>query len=97
MIDRPFFWRARSAGMGTNHGAINDEVFHISVMDEVLMHSIPDTLHAPADEPLVDTVPSAILRWEQSPLGTGPRDPHDTFDKAAAISFVPHIHIRTAT
>ena len=83
--------------MGTNHGAINDEVFHISVMDEVLMHSIPDTLHAPAGEPLVDTVPSAILRWEQSPLGTGPRDPHDTFDKAAAISFVPHIHIRTAT
>ena len=97
MIDRPFFWRARSAGMGTNHGAINDEVFHISVMDEVLMHSIPDTLHAPAGEPLVDTVPSAILRWEQSPLGTRPRDPHDTFDKAAAISFVPHIHIRTAT
>ena len=93
MFDLRFFGRARSAGMGTNHGAINDEVFHIRVMDEVLMHSLPDTLHAPASEALVDAVPSAILGWEQSPLGTGPGDPQDPFDKAAAFSFLPHIHI----
>ena len=93
MFDRRFFGRACSAGMGTNHGAVNDEVFHIRVMDEVLMHSLPDTLHAPAREPLVDAVPSAILGWEQSPLGAGPGDPQDTFDKAPAFSFLPHIHI----
>ena len=93
MFDRRFFGRARRTGMGTNHGAVNDEVFHIRVMDEVLMHSLPDTLHAPAGEPLVDAVPSAILGWQQSPLGTRPGDPQDTFDKAAAFSFLPHIHI----
>ena len=93
MFDLRFFGRARSAGMGTNHGAINNEVFHVRVMDEVLMHSLPDTLHAPAGEPLVDAVPSAILGWEQSPLGTGPGDPKDTIDKAAAFIFLTHIHI----
>ena len=93
MFDHRFFGRARSAGMGTNHGAINDEVFHIRVMDEVLMHSLPDTLHAPAGEPLVDAVPSAILGWEQSPLGATSGDPKDTFDEASALGFLPHIHI----
>ena len=93
MFDRRFFGGARSACMGTNHGTINDEVFHIRVIDEVLMHSLPDTLEAPAGEPLVDAVPSAILGWEQSPLGTGPGDPQDTFDKTATLSFLPHIHI----
>jgi len=93
MFDRRFFGRARSAGMCTNHGAINDEMFHIRVTDEVLMHSLPDTLHAPAGEALVDAVPSAIFGWEQSPLGTGPGYPQDTFDKALAFSFLPHIHI----
>jgi len=93
MFGRPFFGRARSAGMRTNHSAINNEMFHVRVVDEVLMHSLPDTLHAPAGEPLVDAVPSAILGWQQSPLGTRPGDPQDTFDKAAAFSFLPHIHI----
>ena len=97
MFDRRLVWPASSAGMGTNHGAINDEVFHIRVMDEVLMHSLPDTLRARAGEPLVDAVPSAILGWEQSPLDTGPGDPQDTFDKATAFGFLPHIHIWTAT
>ena len=93
MIDRRFFGGSRSTGVSTNHGAINDKVLHVRLMDEVLMHSLPDTLYAPAGESLVDAVPSAILRREQSPLGTGPGDPQDTFDKAAAFSFLPHIHI----
>ena len=93
MLDHRFFGRARSTRMGTNHSAVNDEVFHIRVIGEVLMHSLPDTLVAPAGEPLVDAVPSAILGWEQSPLGAGPGDPQDTFDKAPAFSFRPHIHI----
>ena len=79
--------------MRTNHSAINNEMFHVRVVDEVLMHSLPDALHLPAGEPLVDAVPSAILGWEQSPLGARPGDPQDTFDKAAAFSFLPHIHI----
>ena len=79
--------------MGTNHGAVDDEVFQIRVIGEVVKHSLPNVLLAPAGEPLADAVPFAILGRKQSLLSTGPGDPQDTFDKAAAFSFLPHIHI----
>ena len=97
MFDPRFFWRTRSAGMGTDHGTVNNQMLHIRVIGQVLMHSMPYTLLAPAGEPLVDTVPSAILRREQSPLSTASGDPKDTFDKAEAFGFLPHVHIWTTT
>ena len=97
MFDRRFFGRARSAGMRTNHGAINDKVLHVRVIGEVEMHSFPNALFTPAGKPLVDAVPFAVLRREQPPLSAASGDPKDTFDKASAFGFLPCVHIWTTT
>ena len=46
--------------MGTDDGAIQDQVLHIWVMGKMLVHPFPDAFLAPAGEPFVDSVPAAI-------------------------------------
>jgi hypothetical protein len=79
--------------MGTDHRAINDEVFHVRFIGEVLMHSFPNTLFTPAGEPLVDAVPLTVLGRQQSPLGTASANPYDGFNEAAAFCFLSYVHV----
>ena len=80
--------------MGTDDGAIYNQVFHIRVMNEVLVHSFPDTFLTPAGEPLVDAVPVAIGCWQQAPLGAAAGHPEDGFHKTPAIGFPPNVNVR---
>jgi hypothetical protein len=61
--------------MGTDDGAIDDQVLHIWIINEAGMHLLPDALVTPAGKPLVHAVPFAILFRQQAPLGTASRDP----------------------
>lgn len=50
--------------MGPNDGAIEDQMFHIRVIDKILMHFVPDILIGPAGKPFVDAIPMAVLIWQ---------------------------------
>ena len=48
MLDHRILKRPRSARMRSNDRAVDDEVFHIRVIDEVLVYPLPDTSLAPS-------------------------------------------------
>ena len=68
-LPTPFFGCARSRMMGPDYSAVDDQVLHVSVMDEMLMHSFPYSAIAPSGESFVDAVPVTILGREQPPWG----------------------------
>ena len=79
--------------MGTDHSGVNDQVFHIRVVNEMVMHPFPDTLLAPAHKPLVDTVPFAVFTWQPPPLGPATSYQKDGFDKNTAFGLLSNIDI----
>ena len=80
--------------MGADDGAIDNDVFHVWIMREMLMHSFPDPFIAPAGKAFIDAVPVAVVFWQQPPLGAAACHPEDGFDEASAISFLPDVKIR---
>jgi hypothetical protein len=80
--------------VGTYDGAIDNQVFHIRVVDEMVMHTFPDALLTPAGKPPVDGVPAAIGFRQQAPLGAATGHPEDTFHEASAIGFSPNVKVR---
>lgn len=79
--------------MGTYHSRVNDQMFHVRIVCKMLMHPFPDTLVAPADKPLIDTVPPAVLGWQQPPGSSTASYPKDGFDEAAAFGLLSNIEI----
>jgi len=81
--------------MCPDNGAIKDKIFHIWVIGKMLMHFVPNILITPAAKAFVDTVPVAILCWQQSPLGAAAGNPQHTFNKTTALGFLAHINVGT--
>ena len=94
MLDHRILKRPRSARMRSNDRAVDDEVFHIRVIDEVLVHPFPDPSFAPSYKPLVYAIPLAILGRKQPPLCPGPSDPEDGLDKLLAFGFLADVQVR---
>ena len=82
--------------MSADNRAVEDAVFHVWVIGEVLEHALPDALVAPAGEAFVDAVPVAILGWEEAPLGSGAIDPDHGFEKATAGGLIANVGMRGA-
>lgn len=81
--------------MSPHNGAIYNQVFHVRVVGEVMMHSFPDTFLAPAGKPLVDGVPVAVGLRQQAPLGAAAGHPEDSFNEASTLGLVTHVEIWT--
>ena len=81
--------------MSPDDGAIENEMLHIRVVGKVLMHVVPNIVVRPAGKALVDTIPGAILCWQQPPLRAATGDPQDAFDKPTALRFLTHINVGT--
>ena len=77
--------------MGADYGAVDDEVLHVGVIDERLMHSFPYPALTPAGEPLVDAVPIAIGGWEQPPLRAGAHNPQHALNETLAIGLLSNV------
>ena len=78
--------------MGSHHTAIEEKIFHVGVIDKVLMHIFPDVMVAPAGKPLVYCVPVAIFFGQKAPLGSAAGDPEHAFHEKATISFLPSVN-----
>jgi hypothetical protein len=91
----PFFGSTRGAGMSPHNGAVDDQVFQVRVIGEVMMHSFPDAFLAPAGKPLVDGVPVAIGLGQQSPGGAAAGHPEDSFNEAPTLGRVANVDIWT--
>ena len=80
----PLLFKAPAgARMRTDEGAADEQVLHVWVIREMLMHLFPNFVVAPAREPFADAVPVAIRIRPQPPLGTAPGDPEHAFEKTA--------------
>lgn len=80
--------------MGPDDGGVDDQVFHVGVVDEVLMHSLPDSALAPSGKSLVNAVPTSVFGREHPPLRTGPCNPKYGIDKPSTLSFLAHVQAR---
>ena len=89
--------RSRGAGVGPDHRAVDDAVFHIRVVGQMLQQQFPDTPVAPAGESFVDAVPFPILGWKEPPLGAGAIDPQDGFYKTSAFCFLTDLQFGATT
>ena len=78
--------------MSPNDGAIHNQALHIRVIDEVLVHFVPDVPVTPAGKALVDAIPVAIFLRQLAPLSAGAQDPVDAFDESPTISFFSGIN-----
>jgi hypothetical protein len=77
--------------MGPDHGAADDEVFHVRVAGEMLMHQFPDALICPAGKPFVDAVPVPEPGWQETPLGAGTGNPQRRLNETPAFRFPTNI------
>ena len=78
--------------MCSDHGAIDDEIFHIGVVSKMLMHIFPDFVIAPAaGKTLVNTIPFAVFIRQQAPLRSAASNPEHAFNEKAAVGFFPGI------
>lgn len=78
--------------MSTNDGAVDKQMFHVWVIDKMLMHTLPDIFVTPAGKPFVYTVPVAVPFWQQSPLSTAAGEPQDRFDESTAMGFLTDVY-----
>jgi hypothetical protein len=83
--------------VGTDDGAIEDQVLQVGVMSKVLVHPFPDAFLAPAGEPFVHRVPIAIGFWQQPPLGAAAGHPENSFNKATALCRSAYVDLRAGT
>ena len=81
--------------MGADYGAINDQVFHIWILDKMLMQTLPYTLFAPAGKAFVDAVPMAVVLGEQSPSRAATGHPQDRLHEVPAILLHSNVEVRT--
>ena len=79
--------------MGPDDSAVDDQVLHVGVIDQVLMHSLPNSALAPSGEPLVNAVPSSVLGREHPPLRTGTGNPQHGIDKPSTLSFLAYVQV----
>ena len=77
--------------MGPDDGAVDDEVFHVGVIDDILVHTLPYSVIRPSGEPFVDAVPFTIFGWEHPPLCTSPSNPEDSINEPPTFGFLPDV------
>ena len=97
MLAHRFFGCARGRMMGPDYGAVDDEVLHVGVIDEMLVHTLPYAAFTPSGEPFVDAVPVAVLGWKRPPLCAGSDNPQDRLDEPLTFGFLSDVHVRLAT
>jgi hypothetical protein len=81
--------------MCPDNGAIQNKMLHIRVIGKMLMHFVPNIFITPAAKAFIDTIPVAILCWQQPPLGAATGNPKHSFNKSAALRFLAHINLGT--
>ena len=80
--------------MGANNSRVNEQVLPISVAGQRLMEVLEDAVPTPPCEAFIDSVPGAVLSWQQSPLCAATSDPQDGFEKEPAILLSSDVSVR---
>ena len=79
--------------MGPHDRALDDEVFHVGVIDEILVHTLPYSAFTPSGEAFIDAVPIAIFDWEHPPLRTSPSNPQYSINEPSTLGFLPNVQV----
>jgi hypothetical protein len=82
--------------MRSHDRAVQQKIFHIWVIGEMLMHIFPYLVFAPARKAFVNAVPVPLVFRKQSSLGPTAQDPQDSFHELPALCFLPSIGPRVA-
>ena len=71
--------------MSADDGGINQWMLHVGVTGKRLVELREDVVPIPTREPLIDGVPVAVLRGQQSPLRAAASNPEHGFEELKAI------------
>ena len=77
--------------MRADNGAVQQDIFHIGIIDELVMHICPHVVLAPSCKAFVNRVPVTLFFRQQAPLSTAAQDPQDRFHELPAICFCTSI------
>ncbi len=89
-----FVLGSRGAGVGSNHGRIEDQPLHIGVLQH-FKHRDPDALPRPAVEPLPTGAPVAKPLGQVASRGTGSSNPEHGVEERA-VAFTQLVRFRRA-
>ena len=89
----PFLGCASGGVMRTDDRTVDNEVFHVGVIDEVMVHTLPYTAFTPSGESFVDAVPITVFGWEHPPLRTSPSNPQYGLNEPPTIGFLPNVQV----
>lgn len=74
--------------MRSYDGTIQQDILHIRIVGEMLMHIGPHLVLTPARKAFIDGVPIALVFRKQTPLGSAAQDPQNRFHELPAIGFL---------
>jgi hypothetical protein len=77
--------------MRSHNGAVQQDIFHIWIIGELLMHVCPHAMRAPPRKAFVDRVPMTMRFRKQAPLRTAAQDPQNRFHELPAVCFLTGI------
>ena len=81
--------------MGADDGTVNDEVFRIRVIGQVVMQRRPNAPVAPAGVALIDGVPVAVFGGQETPGRAGAGNPEYAGNEASAVVFAADVRGRS--
>ena len=85
----PFSRCAGGVLVCTNNGAIKVDLFEVRVLGKQLKDLVPNLLHRPSSEPLVNTVPGTEAGREIPPRSACAHKPEDAFHEQTVIHCCP--------
>ena len=95
-LDLPFFRGAGHVRMGADNGTVNNQVFRIRVIGQIVMQSIPNAPVPPAGTALIDGVPVAVFGGPETPGRAGRGNPEYAGSETAAMVFAADVEVGAA-
>ena len=87
---------ASGVQMGADNSAVNDQVFRIRVIGQMVMQRRPDAPGAPAGIALIDGVPVAVFGRQETPGRAGTGNPEYAGNETAAMVFAADVEVGAA-
>lgn len=74
--------------MCSHDGTVEQDLLHIRIVGEMLMHIDPHPMLAPTGKTFVHRIPVPPFFGKQAPLGTTAQDPQNCFHELSAVRFL---------
>jgi hypothetical protein len=74
--------------MRSHNGTVEQDLLHIWIIGEMLMHISPHLMLTPTRKAFVDRIPVPLVFRKQAPLRAAAQDPQNSFNELPTFCFL---------